>query len=120
MESRKLKYDMIFFAQVVERSHQFRIESRDLRIREYFYGGRTPFYPHSFDVKWNEAKIYKIGAASLPDSCMPLGMRSEDNMLKLVPVTPSQNLLHHVLAVSFAANAEEDVVRTNVAGFVCV
>lgn len=51
---------------------------------------------------------------------MPLGMRSEDNMLKLVPVTPSHNLLHHVLAVSFAASADEDVVRTNVAGFVCV
>lgn len=31
-----------------------------MRIREYFYGKRTPFYPHSFDVKFADAKIYKV------------------------------------------------------------
>jgi len=30
------------------------------------------------------------------------------------------NLLHHILSVSFAASIEEDVIQTNVAGFVCV
>ncbi|GAB0090459.1 Protein CLP1 homolog [Sergentomyia squamirostris] len=105
---------------VVERSKQIRSESRDLRIREYFYGHKSPLYPHSFDVKFTEMKIFKIGAPALPASCMPLGMKAEDNMTKLVAVQPGHNILHHILAISFAESAEEDVIRTNVAGFVCV
>jgi polyribonucleotide 5'-hydroxyl-kinase len=59
-------------------------------VREYFYGLRTPLYPHSFDVRFSDAKIYKIGAPALPDSCMPLGMKAEDNLTKLVAVTPGR------------------------------
>ncbi|KAJ4439451.1 protein CLP1 homolog [Periplaneta americana] len=105
---------------VVERSQSARAEARDARVREYFYGLRTPLYPHSFDVRFSDAKIYKIGAPALPDSCMPLGMKAEDNLTKLVAVTPGPNLLHHILAVSFAASVEEEVIQSNVAGFVCV
>ncbi|XP_075212091.1 protein CLP1 homolog isoform X2 [Lycorma delicatula] len=105
---------------VVERSAQYRHEVRDKRVREYFYGLRTPLHPHSFDVKWSDVRIYKIGAPALPDSCMPLGMKAEDNMTKLVAVTPGPNLLHHLLAVSFAASVEDDVIQTNIAGFICV
>ncbi|GLH13385.1 hypothetical protein R5R35_007426 [Gryllus longicercus] len=105
---------------VVERSSGARAEARDARVREYFYGMRSPLYPHSFDVRFNETKIYKIGAPSLPDSCMPLGMKAEDNHTKLVAVSAGTNLLHHVLAVSFAASTEDDVIRSNVAGFICV
>ncbi|XP_014210127.1 protein CLP1 homolog [Copidosoma floridanum] len=105
---------------VVERTQTQRCESRDQSIREYFYGSRTPLYPHSFEVKWSEAKVFKIGAPPLPSSCMPLGMRAEDNLTKLVAVTPGANLLHHLLSVSFADSPEDDVVRTNVLGFVCV
>ncbi|CAG0889102.1 unnamed protein product [Darwinula stevensoni] len=105
---------------VVERSKALRQESRDLRVREYFYGARNQLYPHSFEVKFSEIRVMKIGAPTLPDSCMPLGMRQEDNLTKLVPVVLGPSLLHHLLAVSFAASTEEDVVCTNVAGFVCV
>ncbi|KAG7202773.1 hypothetical protein KM043_009941 [Ampulex compressa] len=105
---------------VVERSQAQRTESRDQGVREYFYGSRTPLYPHSFEVKWSEARLYKIGAPVLPASCMPLGMKAEDNLTKLVAVTPGPNLLHHLLSVSFADSPEDDVVQTNVAGFVCV
>ncbi|KOX67341.1 Protein CLP1 like protein [Melipona quadrifasciata] len=105
---------------VVERSQAQRTEARDQGVREYFYGSRTPLYPHSFEVKWNEARLYKIGAPVLPASCMPLGMKAEDNLTKLVAVTPGPNLLHHLLSVSFADSPEDDVVQTNVAGFVCV
>lgn len=105
---------------VVERSGASRAEARDIRIKEYFYGHRSPLYPHSFDVKWSDLKIYKIGAPALPDSCMPLGMKAEDNMTKLVAVQPGPNLLHHILAVSFAESIEDDVIQTNVAGFICV
>ncbi|XP_054734474.1 protein CLP1 homolog [Anastrepha obliqua] len=105
---------------VVERSRDLRSEQRDLRIKEYFYGRRTPFYPFSFEVKFQDLKLYKIGAPPLPDSCMPIGMKAEDNKTKVVAVTPSPSLLHHILSISFAESTDEDVIGTNVAGFVCV
>lgn len=105
---------------VVERTKSMRSEARDSRVREYFYGLKTPLYPHSFDVKFADVKIYKIGAPALPDSCMPLGMKAEDNYTKLVPVPTGPNLLHHILSVSFAASSDEDILQTNVAGFICV
>ncbi|XP_075160250.1 protein CLP1 homolog [Haematobia irritans] len=105
---------------VVERSKEQRAEARDQRIKEYFYGCKTPFYPFSFEVKFSDLKLYKIGAPPLPDSCMPIGMKAEDNKTKLVAVTPSPSILHHILAVSFAETNEDDVIGTNVAGFVCV
>ncbi|XP_055382649.1 protein CLP1 homolog [Condylostylus longicornis] len=105
---------------VVERSGAIRIEARDQRIKEYFYGSRTPLYPFSFDVKFADLKIYKIGAPPLPDSCMPIGMKAEDNKTKLVAVQPGPAMLHHILAVSFAESTEEEVITTNVAGFICV
>ncbi|KAJ6641427.1 Protein CLP1 like [Pseudolycoriella hygida] len=104
---------------VVERPKQLRMESRDNRIREYFYGLRSPLYPHSFDIKWCDVQIYKIGAPALPDSCMPLGMKTEDNMTKLVTIQPSVALLHHILAV-LAEGSLDDIIRTNVLGFICV
>lgn len=107
-------------AGVVERSRAVRSESRDQRVREYFYGYRSPLYPHSFDVKWSEIKIYKIGAPTLPNSCLPLGMTATDNKTKLVVVQPSMSLLHHILSLSFADTPEEDIVTTNVTGFICV
>jgi polyribonucleotide 5'-hydroxyl-kinase len=106
---------------VVERNQQLRADTRDQRVKEYFYGSvRCPLYPHSFDVPFSDIKIYKIGAPALPDSCMPLGMKAEDSMTKLIPVTPGPNLLHHLLSVSFASTGEEDIIQTNVAGFICV
>lgn len=105
---------------VVERSKALRIDARDQRIKEYFYGFRTPLYPFSFEVKWGDVKIFKIGAPPLPDSCMPIGMKAEDNMTKLVAVQPGPSLMHHLLSLSFAESPEDDVISTNVAGFVCV
>lgn len=107
---------------VVERNQEQRMEAGDKRVKEYFYGPNNNFFPHSFGVKFSDLKdkIFKIGAPSLPDSCMPLGMKSDDNKTKLVPVKPSQrDLLNNLLAVSFATNPE-DLIVTNAAGFVCV
>ncbi|XP_053687675.1 protein CLP1 homolog [Sabethes cyaneus] len=105
---------------VVERPRSQRTESRDNRVREYFYGSKMPLYPHSFDVKFSDVKLFKVGSPALPDSCLPLGMKKEDNFTKLVPVQPGPHLLHHVLAVSFAESTEENVIQTNMAGFICV
>jgi len=109
---------------VVERNVEARQESRDSRIREYFYGKPPlqPLHPHSFQVKLADTKIYKIGAPAVPQSCMPLGMKGEETRTKLVAVTPtSSGLLHRILAISFATDENSDeVVRTNVQGYVCV
>eukprot|EP00795_Rhopilema_esculentum_P014045 gene14045-5024_t len=102
---------------VVERSKDVRRQKRDEKVREYFYGGRTPLYPHVFDVNFADIKIYKIGAPSVPDSCLPLGMEPEINELKTVLVHPSRDLLHCVCSVSTAIS-EQDAVTSNVAGFI--
>ncbi|CAH1788632.1 unnamed protein product, partial [Owenia fusiformis] len=105
---------------VVERSRERRMQARDDKIREYFYGIKQQLYPHSFEVPFSTVKIFKIGAPVLPDSCLPAGNKSEDNELKLVPVLPGQSILHRVLCVSLAKSEEEDVVSKNVAGFIVV
>ncbi|KAL1449034.1 hypothetical protein WDU94_000272 [Cyamophila willieti] len=105
---------------VVDRTRQYRSEARDKRIKEYFYGSRLkPFNPHSFDVKFGEVQIYKIGAPVLPDSCMPLGVTATDFLTKVVLVQPGPSLLHHLLAMSFATT-EQEIIDTNIIGFVCV
>lgn len=105
---------------VFERSSNQRRRVREDRIREYFYGNRTPLYPHVFDVKFSEVKIFSIGAPEVPDSCLPLGMTpSKDSSMREVPVTPSTGLLHSLCAVS-AAESPEDLCKTNVVGFVVV
>lgn len=65
-------------------------------------------------------KIYKVGAPTIPDSCLPLGMSQEDNQLKLVPVTPGRDMVHHLLSVSTAEGTEENLSETSVAGFIVV
>ena len=47
--------------QVVERSQKLREKYRDSKIRQYFYGVKTQLYPHTFEVPFNEIKLYKIG-----------------------------------------------------------
>ncbi|XP_005098564.1 polyribonucleotide 5'-hydroxyl-kinase Clp1 [Aplysia californica] len=105
---------------VVERSKAARAEARDGRIREYFYGLKNNFFPHSFDVKFNDVKMFKVGAPSLPESCLPLGTKAQDSQTKLVPTLPTNSLLHHVLSVSAATAVDQDIVETNVLGFLVV
>ncbi|ESP00169.1 hypothetical protein LOTGIDRAFT_226039 [Lottia gigantea] len=105
---------------VVERSQSSRGEARDAKIREYFYGIDNSLYPHNFEVKFTDVKIFKIGAPVLPESCLPLGMKAEDNKTKQVPVMPSMSLLHHVFSVSAANSPEDNVVETNVLGYVVI
>lgn len=51
---------------------------------------------------------------------MPLGMKAEDHLTKLVIMQPGPGILHHLMGVSFAENTDDAVIQTNVAGFVCV
>jgi len=107
---------------VVSRNQEQRSDSRDGRMKQYFYGPHNNLFPHSFEVTFAEikGKLFKIGAPELPDSCIPLGVSIADNKTKLVAVNPNpRDLLNRVLAVSYTS-ATEDVITTNVAGFVVV
>ena len=107
---------------VVSRNREQRGESRDNRIKQYFYGPHNNLFPHSFEVSFSEikGKLFKIGAPELPDSCIPLGVSIADNKTKLVAVNPNpRDLLNRVLGVSYTS-ATEDVIITNLAGFVVV
>ncbi|CAG0890727.1 unnamed protein product [Cyprideis torosa] len=107
-------------AGVVDRTQTTRAENRERRIRSYFYGPKKELYPHTFEVKFSEMKVYKIGAPSLPDSCMPLGMKCEDSQTRIVPVQPGPSLLHRILALSSASSIDDDLIRQNVHGFITV
>ena len=43
------------------RSQETRRSCRDDRVRAYFYGKKTNFYPHIFEVRFADIKIFKIG-----------------------------------------------------------
>ena len=105
---------------VVQRGQSQRAEARNAAVREYFYGLRTPLCAHSLEIKFSDAKLYKLGAPILPASCMPFGMTADENMTKLVAVRPGPNLLHHLLSISSARSSEDDVIKKNIVGFVCV
>lgn len=112
---------------VVVRNKQFRSEARDGRIREYFYGtahkaANTRFYPHSFEVPFAQMKIFKIGAPAVPNSCLPIGMRTEDNQTKLTPITAIHQLVkHQLLSMSACSVAEKQhAVESNIQGVICV
>lgn len=100
---------------------------RDQKIRSYFYGTTTkPFYPYSFDIPFAQFTAYKIGSPNLPDSCMPIGMKSTDNSTKLIPVQPSSSssssILNHIFSIS-CSTTEQDidkVITTNIYGFIAV
>ncbi|KAK2181508.1 hypothetical protein NP493_394g02013 [Ridgeia piscesae] len=105
---------------VVERNQKTRAEVRDAKIREYFYGLHNTLYPHTFEVKFSEVQIFKIGRPILPQQMLPMDTVAQSDRTKLVPVLPSTSLVHHVLSVSMALQADDDIVHANVAGFIVI
>ncbi|CAG0916574.1 unnamed protein product [Notodromas monacha] len=108
-------------AGVVERSKRTRFASRMSRLRNYFYGNfESTYFPHTFDVKFSDLRIFKIGAPVVPKSCLPIGMTNEDAEMKLVQVAPSKELLNHMLSLSHATVDDEKTISTNIRGFIYV
>ena len=58
---------------MVVRSQDTRRSARDDRVRAYFYGKKLNLYPHTFEVKFADIKIFKIGGKSIKiKSCLRL------------------------------------------------
>lgn len=115
---------------IMTRVSDANVESRYIRIKEYFYGTQhEPYNPMTSEMKFSILKrlIYRIGnPLMLPDSLMPLGTRSQEKQIQVSQYDcKASDLLHHILAVSYSKIDDiledpEIVLRTNIMGFICI
>jgi polyribonucleotide 5'-hydroxyl-kinase len=107
---------------VQPRNKDQRREIRDFQIRQYFEGASLDLHPHSYDVRFTDFEIYKIGAPALPESALPIGTVREDTRTQLVKLSESQypDLINHLLSINHAQSLNENLIETNVCGFVLV
>eukprot|EP00696_Hemimastix_kukwesjijk_P013292 gnl/Hemi2/26655_TR8946_c0_g2_i1.p1 gnl/Hemi2/26655_TR8946_c0_g2~~gnl/Hemi2/26655_TR8946_c0_g2_i1.p1 ORF type:complete len:425 (+),score=95.46 gnl/Hemi2/26655_TR8946_c0_g2_i1:71-1345(+) len=105
---------------VVTRDTAYRKKARMNRIHEYFYSPKGDLCPHSTKLDFGEVSIFSVaGASKAPSTALPAGTRSILDPCRLVRVNPGRDLLHSVLAVSHASRPE-DLLMSNVAGFIYV
>ncbi|VDK17876.1 unnamed protein product [Anisakis simplex] len=106
---------------VENRSREMRIAARNSSVHKFFYGTRAkPLYPHSFELKFDEVILCKIGGEKLPAECLPYGMKVEDYRTKVVRVELSTALIHHILSLSHSSSLDQSVLTTNIMGFLVV
>lgn len=105
---------------VVSRSSKFRQKSRSYKIREYFYGIANDLSPHSNIANFSDLFVYRIGGGpQAPKSALPIGADPVANPLRVAPVNIDRDLLHVVLAVSYAQEPDQ-IVSSNIAGFIYI
>ncbi|GAB4858952.1 Protein CLP1 [Ancistrocladus abbreviatus] len=105
---------------VVSRNSKYRQRSRGYRIREYFYGLSNDLSPHSNVANFSDLSVYRIGGGpQAPRSALPIGAEPAADPTRVVPVNISQDMLHLVLAVSFAKEPDQ-IISSNVAGFIYI
>ncbi|KAM1015294.1 hypothetical protein ACFX2A_046108 [Malus domestica] len=105
---------------VVSRNAKFRQKSRSHRIREYFYGLANDLSPHSNIANFSDFSVFRIGGGpQAPRSALPIGAEPAADPTRLAPVNINRDLLHTVLAVSFAKEPDQ-IISSNDAGFVFV
>lgn len=80
--------------------------------QEYFYGLVNDLSPHSNIANFSDLAVYRIGGGpQAPRSALPIGAEPVADPTRLVPVSINQDLLHVVLAVSFAKEPDEIISR---------
>ncbi|KAG0477730.1 hypothetical protein HPP92_012449 [Vanilla planifolia] len=100
---------------VVSRNPKFRQKSRSLKIREYFYGLMNDLSPHSNIINFSDISVYRIGGGpQAPRSALPIGAEPVADPTRLVAVNISRDLLHLILAVSFAREPDQIVSRKKI------
>ncbi|XP_072076759.1 protein CLP1 homolog [Arachis hypogaea] len=97
---------------VLSRNVKVHQKARTFRIREYFYGLLNDLSPHSNIANFSDLCVYRIGGEpQAPRSALPIGAEPVANPTRVVPVSINRDLLHMVLAVSFAKEPEEIISR---------
>ncbi|CAL5210304.1 unnamed protein product [Lathyrus oleraceus] len=105
---------------VVSRNAKFRQKTRSSRTREYFYGLANDLSPHSNISNFSDLFVYRVGGGpQAPRSALPIGAEPAADPTRVVAVNINRDLLHTVLAVSFAKEPDE-IISSNVAGFIYV
>lgn len=105
---------------VVARSSKFRQRMRNVKTREYFYGLSNDLSPHAASANFSEVQVFRIGGGpQAPRSALPIGAEPTADPTRVVPITISHDLLHSVLAVSYAKEPDQ-LLSSNVAGFIYV
>ncbi|GLJ05625.1 hypothetical protein SUGI_0021580 [Cryptomeria japonica] len=103
---------------VVSRSPKYRSRMREFRTREYFYGPSNDLSPHSSVASFSDLHIYRIGGGpQAPRSALPIGAEPSADPNRVVQITINSDLLHVVLAVSYAKEPDQ-LLSSNVAGFI--
>ncbi|CAH9137201.1 unnamed protein product [Cuscuta epithymum] len=105
---------------VVSRNAKVRLKTRANRIREYFYGQSNDLSPYSNISSFGDLSIFRIGGGpQAPRSALPIGAEPAADPARLVPVNINRDLLHLVLAVSYAKEPDQ-IISSNVAGFIYI
>ncbi|CAL4889135.1 unnamed protein product [Urochloa decumbens] len=105
---------------VVLRNSKYRQKTRSFRIKEYFYGIANDLAPHSNIVNFSDVSVYRIGGGhQAPRSALPIGAEPVADPTRLVAVNISTDMIHTVLAISYAKEPDE-IISSNVAGFIHV
>ncbi|GFT80082.1 protein CLP1 homolog [Nephila pilipes] len=103
----------------IERSPEIRSQSREARVKEYFYGPSNELQPFTFVVKYSEIQVFRVKTRPLGEGGESMNNVSLDNAC-LVPVPLDYTLLHQVLALSSSDTVEKDLILAHVIGFICV
>ena len=80
--------------------------------QEYFYGLSNDLSPHSSVANFSDLQVYRIGGGpQAPRSALPIGAEPIADPTRVVTVSFSRDLLHVVLAVSYAKEPEHLLSR---------
>ncbi|EGG21382.1 pre-mRNA cleavage complex subunit [Cavenderia fasciculata] len=102
------------------RSPIFRKKTRMSKIREYFYGISGDLCPHFTILDFKDIVVLKTGGGpAAPSSALPIGAQSVIDPLQLQEVTPSTDMIHSILAVSYT-KSKQSILKSNIAGFLYV
>ncbi|KAJ7538449.1 hypothetical protein O6H91_11G048600 [Diphasiastrum complanatum] len=105
---------------VVARNSKYRQRSRIFKTREYFYGISNELSPHASVANFSDLQVFRIGGGpQAPRSALPIGAEPTADPTRVVPVSISRDLIHAVLAVSYAKDPEQ-LLFSNIAGFVYI
>ncbi|GBM49859.1 Polyribonucleotide 5'-hydroxyl-kinase Clp1 [Araneus ventricosus] len=103
----------------VERNREIKSQSREARIREYFYGPTNQLQPFTFEVKYSDIQVFQVVARSVKRNTHFLSDIKE-NEAKLRSVTLGSKLVDQILGLSCADEFQEDIMYMPVIGFICI
>lgn len=83
-----------------------------LLLQEYFYGLNSDLSPHSNVASFSDFFVFRIGGGpQAPRSALPIGAEPSADPTRLVPVNINRDLLHLVLAISYAKEQDQIISR---------